>query len=73
MEWNVKGNERFKAGKFAAAIDCYSKAIAVDKKDAVLYRYCKTVSQSPPCFSVWKYMASTLVCGMSPGARYGVG
>lgn len=38
MEWKEKGNDRFKAGDFAAALQCYSKAIEVDKENAVLYR-----------------------------------
>lgn len=39
MEWKDKGNQRFKEGKYAEAVECYSKALEVDKNNAALYRY----------------------------------
>lgn len=36
MSWKDKGNEKFRSGLYAEALDCYNKAMDDDKENAIL-------------------------------------
>eukprot|EP00884_Botryococcus_braunii_P016908 jgi/Botrbrau1/3900/Bobra.0183s0121.1 len=63
MEWKEKGNEHFKAGRYAEATDCYSRALENDENNAVLYsnrsaaylqlkEYTKALSDADTCLKL---------------------